>query len=206
MGRRQGAATLGESGYERREFDAYFTEPWVTEQLLRHCNIRSPVWEPAAGRGDMVEVLAASGRSVIASDVADHGHGVASDVDFLATTPTWIDRVGSIVTNPPYAHADGFIRHALDLMRPQNGQVAMLVRLEFLSAASRRWMRSQGAWSWLLLAPNGYDAFYPVSVGSQYPATQIARHIRAGTVQHSVNDYDQITLSPGDPPSCTTST
>lgn len=66
--------------------------------------------------------------------------------------------------------------------------------------------RSQGAWSWLLLAPNGYDAFYPVSVGSQYPATQIARHIRAGTVQHSVNDYDQITLSPGDPPSCTTST
>lgn len=143
MGRRQGAATLGESGYERREFDAYFTEPWVTEQLLRHCNIRSPVWEPAAGRGDMVEVLAASGRSVIASDVADHGHGVASDVDFLATTPTWIDRVGSIVTNPPYAHADGFIRHALDLMRPQNGQVAMLVRLEFLSAASRRWMRNE---------------------------------------------------------------
>lgn len=140
MGRAQGAATLGESGYERRALDSYFTEPWVTQQLVRHCNIRSPVWEPAAGRGDMVEVLASSGRAVIASDLVDQGGAIEAGFNFLSPPPKWIDRVASIVMNSPYSHADKFIRHALDLMRPQDGQVAMLVRLEFLSAASRRWM------------------------------------------------------------------
>jgi hypothetical protein len=46
--------------------------------------------------------------------------------------------VRSIVTNPPYALAEQFLRRALDLTRPAKGMVAMLFRNEYDSASGRR--------------------------------------------------------------------
>ncbi|KKL53279.1 hypothetical protein LCGC14_2277000, partial [marine sediment metagenome] len=42
MARRR-SAMHGESGFERRERDSYFTESWVTEALLDTVHIRGPV-------------------------------------------------------------------------------------------------------------------------------------------------------------------
>lgn len=121
-------AMSGPALYERIPLDRYETPAWVTEVLISELpkNI-STVWEPAAGLGQMVEVL---GRyfSVISTDIN-------SGVDFLKETQC---RAPTIITNPPYLFAEEFIRHALKLTESQCGVVAMLLRNEFDSASSRR--------------------------------------------------------------------
>jgi len=137
----KGSAMHGESGYARLDYDAYFTEPWVTRVLLDHVSPRHPIWEPACGRGDMVKVLAANCGPVIASDIADHGYeGGWVRHDFLRDAPLTTPQGAlprSIVTNPPYGDdAARFIRRALALV-PDDGLVAMLLRHEYDCAAKR---------------------------------------------------------------------
>jgi len=128
---------IGESGYARLADDAYRTPAWVTEALLGAVDLRGSVWEPAAGEGDMVEVLERGGRFVFATDI--RASNFRTSVDFLAPNSHWAisARPDSIVTNPPYALADAFIRRALDLTETVRGMVAMLLPHEFDCAASR---------------------------------------------------------------------
>lgn len=119
-----------DSGYARRERDLYETPEWVTEALLPHLDPRSAViWEPAAGSGKMVRVLKRC-THVVSTDI-DMG------LDFLLTP--LIDHVGcrAIITNPPYDLATEFCEHALRLMEPVQGMVAMLLRTDFDHAKSR---------------------------------------------------------------------
>ena len=116
-----------ESGYERKERDAYETPPWVTQCLLPHIPPRiSSVWEPAAGTGQMAGVLGAK-FTVLATDI-DTGR------DFLAETRT---DYPAIISNPPYSIAAKFIGHALRLTRPSSGYVAMLLRCDYHHAKTR---------------------------------------------------------------------
>jgi hypothetical protein len=124
------------STWERREWDHYETEPWVTEVLLRHESFER-VWEPAVGKGKMADVFKAHGIDVYGTDILDYGFGY--DVaDFLLTWGNPDQR--DIVTNPPFAEtlADQFIEHALLLTKPFGGRVAMLLRHEFDCASSRK--------------------------------------------------------------------
>lgn len=133
------AAMLKQSSFARRENDAYWTEPRVTEALLGKVRLRGDVWEPACGRGDMVRVLQAHGYTVHASDIKRYD-GAPEDtltLDFLDVARIW-PRVETIITNPPYSHAVAFIERAITLMRPVRGMVVMLLRNEFDSAKGRR--------------------------------------------------------------------
>ena len=132
------------SGYDRAGRDFYATPSWVTEALLRHVRLRGPIWEPCCGDGAMSTVLAAHGYDVVSTDIADRGFG-ASGVDFLARR----DVPGgcrSIVTNPPYGDSGShtgqsrssaamlrFLRHALALTASVQGQLALLVRLQWIA-------------------------------------------------------------------------
>jgi hypothetical protein len=132
------------SGYDRREQDFYATPSWVTEALLRHVQLRGPVWEPCCGDGAMSTVLAAHGYNVVSTDICDRGFGIPG-VDFLAcrTVP---GGCRSIVTNPPYGDSGshkgqtrsssamlGFLQHALQLAALVQGQLALLVRLQWIA-------------------------------------------------------------------------
>jgi hypothetical protein len=132
------------SGYEREVQDFYATPSWVTEALLQHVGLRGPVWEPCCGDGAMSTVLAAAGYEVVSTDICDRGFGIPG-VDFLAcrTVP---GGCRSIVTNPPYgdsgSHAGQsrspaamlrFLRHALRLTASMQGQLALLVRLQWIA-------------------------------------------------------------------------
>lgn len=119
---------LGTTGYKRLANDAYATPAWVTEALLDNVELPRAIWEPAAGDGFMVRVLSQRGHNVHATDIT-------IDLDFLECVSA--PDTQAIVTNPPYSLADKFIRHALDLMRPRRGMVAMLLRNEFDSAKKR---------------------------------------------------------------------
>jgi hypothetical protein len=132
------------SGYDRAGRDFYATPSWVTEALLRHVRLRGPVWEPCCGDGAMSTVLAAHGYEVVSTDIADRGFG-ASGVDFL-TCREVPGGCRSIVTNPPYGDSGShtgqtrsptamlrFLRHALTLTASVQGQLALLVRLQWIA-------------------------------------------------------------------------
>lgn len=130
---------LGEAGFKRVEGDRYFTEHWVTRSLLAAMRFRGLVWEPAAGRGDIAVVLREAGYQVMCSDIVGPRLGCvgAAEADFL-THGSPGDGTFAVVTNPPYSHAEAFIRKALDLTSRSGGQVAMLLRNEYDCASSRR--------------------------------------------------------------------
>ncbi len=132
------------SGYERKSRDFYATPAPVTQALLRHIRFRCPVWEPCCGDGAMSSVLAGNGYDVVSTDLVDRGFGT-SGVDFLACQSV-PDGCRSIVTNPPYGDTGsqagqsrsslamiGFLRHALALTESVQGQLALLVRLQWIA-------------------------------------------------------------------------
>ena len=131
-----------ESGYARKERDLYETPEWVTEALLPHLPSMDWIWEPACGSGKMARVL----RRHCYVDMSDIdpltplGEPTAGRYDFLSRIRgSWVPtetRVG-IVTNPPYDLATEFCEHALRLMEPVQGLVAMLLRTDFDHAKSR---------------------------------------------------------------------
>ncbi|MCK1585454.1 hypothetical protein IVB03_39360 [Bradyrhizobium sp. 168] len=121
-----------DSGYERKERDLYETPAWVTHALFPHLPWQPEViWEPAAGSGKMARaIIDASPKvvTVIESDIETGG-------DFLSEFLVQ-EGVEAIITNPPYALAQEFIKSALDRMEG-HGIIAMLLRTDFDHAKTR---------------------------------------------------------------------
>lgn len=113
----------------------YRTPPEMTQALLAREHFPGPVWECAAGCGDMAQVLADNAYHVHSTDLVDRrADCVTGGVDFLATTEMW-QRSRSIVTNPPYKVHTEFARHALSL--PGLAKLALLVPISFLEGLER---------------------------------------------------------------------
>jgi hypothetical protein len=132
------------SNYNRKGRDFYATPAWVTEELLGHVRFHGPIWEPCCGAGAISTVLAAQGYDVISTDFADCGFGTPG-VDFLACRSVPAE-CRSIITNPPYGEAASeagqprssramleFLRHALAVTATVQGQLALLVRLQWIA-------------------------------------------------------------------------
>ena len=121
--------------------DLYETSPAAVTALLRVEPLPRRIWEPAAGRGAIVNVLRAAGHEVLASDLVDYGDPTHfARRDFLMEHEP--DGCQAVVTNPPYKLAEAFVAHALDLCP----RVVMLLRLAFLEVrASPRHPRKSRA-------------------------------------------------------------
>ncbi len=117
-----------------RGADLYETPPEATAALLGAENLPEVIWEPACGRGAIVRPLRATGRTVYATDLVDYDCRDQDEArwDFLMETQLPIG-VQAIVTNPPFANASKFVRHALELCP----RVYMLLRLAFLEGTTR---------------------------------------------------------------------
>jgi hypothetical protein len=126
------AAGAGRHTLAERGADLYETPPCATEALLSVERLPHRLWEPAAGRGAIVQVMCDRGHAVVTSDITDYGFPLDFVADFLTTTamPTGCE---AILTNPPYQIADQFTRHALDLAP----RVYLLLRLAFLESERR---------------------------------------------------------------------
>jgi hypothetical protein len=113
--------------------DLYETPAVVTEALLRVEDLLHRIWEPAAGRGAIVNVLRGRGHDVVATDLVDYGVPCQeSGRDFLLERQL-PDGIECIATNPPYRLADQFVEHALEICP----RVIMLLRLAFLESVRR---------------------------------------------------------------------
>jgi hypothetical protein len=121
----------GRHSLAERDKDCYETPRCAVEALLRAETLPLRIWEPAAGRGAIVNVLRAHGHAVIASDVVEYGFPLDFTADFLTALPP--KSCGAIITNPPYRDAERFVAHALNLVP----RVYLLLRLAFLESERR---------------------------------------------------------------------
>jgi hypothetical protein len=126
------AANAGRHTLAERGLDLYETPSCATEALLRVERLPHWVWEPAAGRGAIVDVLRDHGHACVASDIVAYDFPLHFVRDFLtaAKTPAGVE---CILTNPPFQIVNDFVAHALDLCP----RVIMLARLAFLESERR---------------------------------------------------------------------
>lgn len=133
------APLIGETGYLRRELDQYDTPKWVTLALLQHWTPPLGwIWEPAAGKGDILDVLdrelSPNAYTTFGSDIEPRRADIDRH-DFL--TCQWFSGGPlSIITNPPFEDSDAFVDralHWLELMQQccQKASVALLLPTEW---------------------------------------------------------------------------
>ena len=121
---------------EAREVDDYYaTDPEALKRFLGAIDfpLNHFIWEPACGGGHLVEVLKERGYNVMATDIVDRGSAVKT-ADFLTLKGDWS---GDILTNPPFKHAEAFVRKALDLIWYGN-RVVFFLRIMFLESTKRQ--------------------------------------------------------------------
>ncbi len=126
------------------DLDFFPTPPWAARaggELIRSLDPDAlTCWEPAAGAGHMAHGLAAYFPIVIQSDIHRYERRVdpicARIADFLDPADDFIPAgdVDWIVTNPPFARGEEFVRRAWDIA---GRGVAMLLRLSFLEGGAR---------------------------------------------------------------------
>jgi hypothetical protein len=116
-------------------------DDWSTPADLRAVLIRhvlphapiAPIWEPAAGSGELACALRDAGYAVTATD----GFDPAVPVDFLHAVPR-ASIPPILCTNPPFNDLDLWILHALALL--DDGKLAaviLLLRNDHFGAACR---------------------------------------------------------------------
>lgn len=128
--------TVVASNFERVAFDLYETEEWATDVLLRYFSIADMIiWEPAAGRHKMADVLKRR-TNVLTSDVKTYDRRHDFILDFFCNRSYPI--VQGIITNPAYGpgnrDAVSFARMALKRCA---GLVALLLTAKFDSGKTR---------------------------------------------------------------------
>lgn len=130
MARRNFMSGASKPPKEQQKDRFYPTPPEGTRALLAVESFDGPIWECAAGAGDMARVLEAAGHEVVATDLVDRGY-CRPRIDFLLEPSLMAPNV---VTNPPFTLAEQFVAHAIQLGA---AKVALLVRLHFLEGLDR---------------------------------------------------------------------
>ena len=95
------------------------------------------IWEPACGDGAISELLGASGRDVMSTDIVDRGYGTGG-VDFLQVKNLSSVRLKftGVVTNPPFSLAQEFVDKAFSFK--DITYCALLLRLSWLESSKRK--------------------------------------------------------------------
>ncbi len=131
---------IAEDDYRTAVYRAlnYFpTEPWAGRcvgDLIRAIDpVATSAQDPAAGEGHLVHALSDYFPDVRASDIYGHDGKVAVVRDYLGP-PIAADSVDWMITNPPYDHAEEFVR--VGLQRARRG-VAVFGRLTWLDSKGR---------------------------------------------------------------------
>jgi len=135
---------LGASNHsleEREELDYYATPPLATEWLCKLETFDKHILEPCCGEGAISEVLKQHNYHVTSYDIVDRGYGEGIKDFFLLKRYNLPEQLKtnsfSIVTNPPYGKALEFVEHSIELL-PDNGKLAMFLRIQFLEGKERR--------------------------------------------------------------------
>lgn len=132
-------------GTERVKADFYPTPVNVIKNFLDvHKLKEGTILEPCAGNGHFIKTLREVGyeNHVLAYELREEenvnlynsGANYVEHGDFLKRTEKNIS-VKTVITNPPYSHAEEFVRKCKELY--PNAEIIMLLRLAFLESKKR---------------------------------------------------------------------
>ena len=128
--------TLGASNHtdhERAEHDYYATEPKAITYLLEVEKFEGSIWENACGEGHLSKELIKNGYDVVSTDLIDRGYGIGGIDFFKCNEP----KATNIVTNPPYAFAQEWVEHSLEILH-SGSKLALFLPIQFLEGAKRK--------------------------------------------------------------------
>jgi hypothetical protein len=139
IGEQSSRRTIGKgnargSGCQRQALDFYREPHWAVDALLDVERFEGPVLDPARGSGTIPLVCKKRGIMATGGDIVNRGFG--DQVDFF---DRW-EIVANILSNPPFALVERFVKHALILA---SGKVAILGRLALLEGQRRRVLLEQ---------------------------------------------------------------
>lgn len=137
MEKRTGSTLAGSSGAPRSNLDFYQTPCHDVEKFLIASGLvpdSGIVLEPSAGDGNISTTVAKyrPHANVISGDIVEREFKLDYVADFL--TQTFNKPVDGVITNPPFTHAEAFIRKGLEVCA---GDVIMLLKLAFLETQGR---------------------------------------------------------------------
>jgi hypothetical protein len=131
----------GSKKLARDGLDFYIEPEWCVDLLFDNEQFFGEIGDPACGSGTIVRVAQRRGYSAGGWDIVHRGSpsqfGAAKDFLKPWTTP-WYP--ANIICNPPFKHADAFIRQALTIAEHK---VAMLVQAKFLYSQRRHRLFSE---------------------------------------------------------------
>lgn len=127
-----GKVAGGGPNSKRSRNDYYPTPAPVTRELLRRESFPGPILEPCAGQGHMVRELKRHGLEVWSNEPFPQNFQTNDRRDFLQYESRGACQ--SIVANPPYRHAEKFIRKAIELGFQKH---AWLLRFQFIEGSKR---------------------------------------------------------------------
>jgi hypothetical protein len=129
-------AVMAQRFEDKESYDDFPTPPWATRALVKY--VIGDVWqsytclEPGCGAGYMSRTLREYFGEVEAYDAVDYGNNEVRD--FLTFDHSETPAFDWIITNPPFKHAEEFIRKALTLTRVG---VAIFARTSFVESVGR---------------------------------------------------------------------
>lgn len=129
----------------RRDADDWYVEPsWCSERLFEAESFVGGIVDPACGMGRIVEAAERFGHAALAVDLVKRRDDCMYALDF--TSSEWpreiFFRTGweNIVSNPPFKHAEAFVRHALAIV-PR--KIAFLLPANWVQGDERsRWLEA----------------------------------------------------------------
>lgn len=133
-----GKAMAGGGAAEDRQKDDFYPTPRactlallkVEREHLQRASWGGKIWEPACGDGAISKVLIEAGLRVVSTDLVDRGYG-----DMRADFFSFRGPLGNaIITNPPFAIAEAFIRKSREL---KVDYLALLLKSTYWHAAER---------------------------------------------------------------------
>lgn len=126
--------TLGSTAHalwEREQNDFYATDPIAIKLLLEQEKFKNTILEPACWMGHLSKPLIEAWYEVESYDLVDRGYWKVKNF-FDITKWNW-----DIITNPPYAIAQKFVEHSLDIIKPW-AKVALFLKVLFLESRTRK--------------------------------------------------------------------
>ena len=161
MSKNVGRTLAGSSGAPRSNLDFYQTPEQDVKKFLTGSGLVPNVGlvlEPAAGDGNIVRCVEElrPNAKIVAGDITQREFELDYVADFL--TQPFKKEVDCIVTNPPFTHAEAFIRKGLEIC---NGDVIMLLKLPFLASQSRKDLYDMGHLRELWVSRSRINCYMP---------------------------------------------
>jgi hypothetical protein len=126
--------------WARDEHDWYVEPTWCSRRLFQVEHFDGAVVDPACGTGRIVWEARVTGLEAHGFDLIQRTDTFAGGFDFLRQPPPIVATRVHLVCNPPFRHAEAFVRRALD---GPFGKIAMLMPATWHVSDKRgRWLET----------------------------------------------------------------